>query len=142
MLTSAGMATPITLRLRLHSVGAHAASVNYHAELANNLHCKYTVGMHHFTFEWDSTKSDSNLRKHGVSFEEAKTVFTDEFGRLISDPDHSELGEDRFLLLGTSIDSRLLVVCHCIRQEDRIRIISARKAEKRERKVYERYRHA
>ncbi|WP_417520431.1 BrnT family toxin [Marinobacter sp.] len=59
--------------------------------------------MYHFTFEWDSTKSDSNLRKHGVSFEEAKTVFTDEFGRLISDPDHSEFGEDRFLLLGTSI---------------------------------------
>jgi len=119
------------------------AGVNYHGRgLANNLHCKYTVGMHHFTFEWDSTKSDSNLRKHGISFEEAKTVFTDEFGRLISDPDHSELGEDRFLLLGTSINSRLLVVCHCLREEDRIRIISARKAEKRERKVYERYRHA
>tara|TARA_R110002012_G_scaffold105830_1_gene246915 strand:- start:359 stop:655 length:297 start_codon:yes stop_codon:yes gene_type:complete len=98
--------------------------------------------MLHLTFEWDSTKSDSNLQKHGVSFEEAKTVFTDEFGRLMSDPDHSEPGEDRFLLLGTSIHSRLLVVCHCIRQEDRIRIISARKAEKRERKMYERFRHA
>lgn len=98
--------------------------------------------MHHFTFEWDSTKSDSNLRKHGVSFEEAKTVFTDEFGRLMNDPDHSEFGEDRFLLLGTSIHSRLLVVCHCVRQEDRIRIISARKAEKRERKIYEGFRHA
>ena len=100
----------------------------------------YIVGMHHFIFEWDSTKSDSNLRKHGVSFEEAKTVFTDEFGRLIRDPDHSELGEDRFLLLD-EYRSRLLVVCHCIRQEDRIRIISARKAEKRERKVYARDRH-
>ena len=116
--------------------------VNYPVGLADGLHCTYNVGMHHFTFEWDCTKSDSNLLKHGVSFEEAKTVFTDELGRLISDPDHSELAEDRFLLLGMSIGSRLLVVCHCIRQEDRIRIISARKAEKRERKIYERYRHA
>ncbi len=98
--------------------------------------------MHHLTFQWDGTKSDSNLRKHGVSFEEAKTVFTDEFGRLMSDPDHSEVGEDRFLLLGASIHSRLLVVCHCIRQENSIRIISARKADKRERKLYERFRHA
>lgn len=137
----------------LDSVTINQASQRTHAapllfaltirpRLAKTLHHTYNVSMYHFTFEWDSTKSDSNLRKHGVSFEEAKTVFTDEFGRLISDPDHSELGEDRFLLLGTSIHSRLLVVCHCIRQGDRVRIISARKAEKRERKVYEEFRHA
>jgi hypothetical protein len=98
--------------------------------------------MHHFSFQWDTEKSAANLRKHGVSFEEAKTVFTDEFGRLLGDPDHSEVDEDRFLLLGTSIDSKLLIVCHCIRDTNCIRIISARKAEKRERKIYERLRHA
>jgi len=110
--------------------------------VAETLHCKYNVVMHHFNIQWDAAKSASNLRKHGISFEEAKTVFTDEFGRLVSDPDHSEVGEDRFLLLGTSIHSKLLVVCHCVRDTDCIRIISARKAEKRERKIYERFRHA
>lgn len=97
--------------------------------------------MNHLTFEWDPVKDTTNLRKHGVSFSEAKTVFTDEFARLIADPDHSD-DEDRFLLLGTSINSRLLVVCHCIREEEVIRIISARKADKRERKIYEGYRNA
>ena len=92
-------------------------------------------------FEWDSHKNISNLQKHGVSFEEAKTVFTDEYARLISDPDNSE-SEDRFILLGTSIDSKLLVVCHCIRDAESIRIISARKADKQERKIYEGCRHA
>ncbi|MFB9868284.1 BrnT family toxin [Vreelandella sulfidaeris] len=97
--------------------------------------------MSHLTFEWDPKKDAANLEKHDVSFQEAKTAFTDEFGRLISDPDHSE-EEDRFILLGTSIHSRLLVVCHCIRGGETIRIISARKANKRERKTYEGYRHA
>ncbi|MEM1403884.1 MAG: BrnT family toxin [Pseudomonadota bacterium] len=93
------------------------------------------------TFEWDEKKSASNLKKHGVSFEEAKSVFTDVFARLIPDPDHS--GEDdRFILLGTSIDSRLLIVCHCIRSEESIRIISARKADRDERRIYEGNRHA
>ena len=92
-------------------------------------------------FEWDSDKSISNIKKHGVSFDEAKTVFTDEYARLIGDPDHSQ-DEDRFLLLGTSIESNLLVVCHCIREAESIRIISARKAGKQERKVYEDYRYA
>ena len=64
-----------------------------------------------------------------------------EFARLIADPDHSEK-EDRFILLGTSIHSRLLVVCHCVRTNDSIRIISARKADKQERKLYEVFRHA
>jgi len=92
-------------------------------------------------FDWDPKKNASNKRKHGVSFEEAKSVFTDQFARLIADPDHSD-EEDRFILLGTSIHSRLLVVCHCIRNNDTIRIVSARKADKPEREVYERYRHA
>ena len=97
--------------------------------------------MNELLFEWDSHKNVSNLKKHGVSFEEAKTVFTDEYARLIIDPDNSE-GEDRFILLGTSIDSKLLVVCHCIREAESIRIISARKADKQERTIYEGCRHA
>lgn len=96
--------------------------------------------MSHLNFEWDPRKDAANQRKHGVSFHEAKTVFTDEYARLIADPDHSE--EDRFILLGTSIHSRLLVVCHCVRAGETIRIISARKADKRERNIYEGYRHA
>ena len=92
-------------------------------------------------FEWSFDKSVSNIKKHGVSFDEAKTVFTDEYARLIGDPDHSQ-DEDRFLLLGTSIESNLLVVCHCVREAESIRIISARKAGKQERKVYEDYRYA
>jgi uncharacterized DUF497 family protein len=92
--------------------------------------------MTHLRFEWDSSKETSNMRKHGISFDEAKTVFTDELARLIADPDHSK-NEDRFILLGTSIHSRLLIVCHCVRENDFIRIISARKADKRERAVYE-----
>ncbi len=92
-------------------------------------------------FEWDPRKDLANQKKHGVSFDEAKSAFTDLYARLIADPDHSE-DEDRFILLGTSIHSRLLVVCHCIRQDDSIRIISARKAEKPERKIYEGYRDA
>ncbi len=97
--------------------------------------------MSYLSFEWDEKKNASNKKKHGVSFDEAKSVFTDQFARLISDPDHSD-EEDRFILLGTSIHSRLLVVCHCIRVNDSIRIISARKADKQEREIYEGYRHA
>ena len=97
--------------------------------------------MNLLTFEWDSDKNEKNITKHKVSFEEAKTVFTDEYGRLIADPDHSD-DEDRFILLGASIDSRLLIVCHCIREEGSVRIIAARKADKKERKIYEGYRHA
>jgi len=97
--------------------------------------------MTHLLFEWDPKKEVSNVAKHGVSFTEAQTAFTDEFARLIPDPDHSE-DEDRFILLGTSIGSRLLVICHCVRSEDSIRIISARKAQKQERKFYEDFRNA
>lgn len=97
--------------------------------------------MSDLTFEWDETKNASNLRKHGISFEEAKSVFSDFFGRLIADPDHSD-EEDRFILLGVSIHSKLLVVCHCVRAGESIRLISARKANKQEHKIYEEYRHA
>ncbi|MEY3943181.1 MAG: hypothetical protein RLZZ133_871 [Pseudomonadota bacterium] len=87
-------------------------------------------------FEWDSRKAALNQRKHGVSFEEARTVFLDENAKIIDDPDHSE-NEDRFILLGISSSMRLLLVCHCYRQDDSvIRIISARKASTRESKQY------
>ena len=92
--------------------------------------------MSHYSFDWDPRKDAANRKKHDVSFQEAKTAFTDEFARLIADPDHSE-EEDRFILLGTSIHSRLLVVCHCVRDGEVIRIISARKANRRERNTYE-----
>lgn len=92
-------------------------------------------------FEWDHGKCVANYQKHGVSFDEAKTVFADQFARLIADPDHSD-EEDRFILLGASIHSRLLIVCHCVRLNETIRIISARKANRRERAMYEVLRHA
>ena len=92
-------------------------------------------------FDWDDNKNVLNQKKHGVSFDEAKTVFADELGRLIPDPDHS-VGEARFILMGVSAYSRLLVVCHCERDEDTIRIISARKADKFEKRQYEGGRYA
>ena len=88
-------------------------------------------------FEWDDRKNAQNKRKHGVSFEEAQTVFLDEQALLIADPDHSEL-EERFILLGLSSALQTLVVCHCYRREgDVIRLISARRADRQERMVYE-----
>jgi uncharacterized DUF497 family protein len=87
-------------------------------------------------FVWDPKKNFANKRKHGVSFEEAQTVFYDEDARLIPDPDHSE-EEDRFIILGRSIHLRILVVCHCYREDDEvIRLISARKANKYEQSFY------
>ena len=98
--------------------------------------------MNDITFSWDEDKNKTNQRKHKVSFEEAKSVFSDEFGRLIPDPDHSE-EEDRFILMGLSSQVRLLMVCHCYREEGGvIRIISARKADKSETKQYRDFRHA
>ena len=88
-------------------------------------------------FEWDERKNRDNQRKHGISFEEARTVFFDEGALLIADPDHSE-SEERFVLLGLSRALRNLVVCHCYRSEaGAIRLISARKANRAERKKYE-----
>jgi len=96
--------------------------------------------MSSLSFEWNKKKSTSNLKKHGVSFEEATTVFSDDFGRLISDPDSQ--GEERFILMGMISQARILTICHCERSSDVIRIISARKADKSERKQYEGYHHA
>ena len=92
--------------------------------------------MHGITFSWDDRKERENKRKHGVSFDEATTVFADENARLKHDPDHSR-DEDRFVLLGFSAKLRLLVVVHAYRQDEKeIRIISARKAVPKERKQY------
>ena len=86
-------------------------------------------------FKWDERKNAANKRKHGVSFEEAQSVFYDDRAILIDDPDEDD---ERFVLLGLSSALRTLVVCHCYReQDDIIRIISARKAQKVERAEYE-----
>lgn len=96
----------------------------------------YTVHMKNLIFEWDKKKEKANIKKHGVSFEEARTVFFDEYAMLFYDPDHSE-DEDRFILLGTSHKLNTLVLCHCFREkETKVRIISARKADKDESLVY------
>ncbi len=87
-------------------------------------------------FEWDNRKAAAHLKMHGVSFDEAKSVFFNERAKLIDDPDHSE-DEERFVLLGMSSVLRLLLVCHCYRSEGNIiRIISARKAIAKESKSY------
>ncbi len=92
--------------------------------------------MAHVDFEWDERKNRTNKRKHGVSFEEAQTVFFDENAVRFFDPDHSD-DEERFLMLGMSFALRVLVVCHCFRIDDSvIRIISARKANKTEQAAY------
>lgn len=90
-----------------------------------------------YRFEWDEEKNKSNQAKHGVSFEEAETVFYDEYAWLEYDEGHSD-NEERFRILGQSIENNLLVVVHCIRKEDTIRIISSRKATTSEKKTYER----
>lgn len=96
----------------------------------------YNVITSELLFEWNERKSLGNKKKHGLSFEEAKTAFFDENALLIHDPDHSER-ESRFILLGLSAKLRILVVCHAYRKDDRaIRIISARKASRHEQKQY------
>lgn len=83
-------------------------------------------------FEWDKAKAALNIEKHGVTFEEAQSVFYDELAVQFFDEEHSS-EEERFLLLGMSANARLLLVCHCEREQGNIiRIISARKATKRE----------
>jgi uncharacterized DUF497 family protein len=92
--------------------------------------------MSNIQFDWDQKKAAENVKKHGVTFEEARTVFFDERAKLIDDPDHSE-DEDRFVLLGVSNTLKVILVCHCYRQEGNvIRIISARKASRHETKQY------
>ena len=87
-------------------------------------------------FEWDPSKAASNAKKHKITFEVAKTVFYDDFAVQFFDEEHSH-AEDRFLLLGMSSDARLLLVCHCEREDgDVVRIISARKATETEAQYY------
>ncbi len=96
----------------------------------------YNVHMNYLKFEWDKKKEKANLKKHGISFEEARTAFYDEYAIQFFDPDHSD-DEDRFILLGTSYKLNTLVVCHCFRENDMmIRIISARRADKDEVETY------
>jgi uncharacterized protein len=93
--------------------------------------------MQNVHFSWDAKKNHTNKLKHGISFEEAQTVFYDEKARLFPDDEHSD-DEERYILLGFSQVLHLLVVCHCYRQSDKvIRIFSARKATKKESKSYE-----
>ncbi len=96
----------------------------------------YIVHMLELRFVWDDSKNRANVRKHGISFEEAQTAFYDETAKVYVDPDHSE-DEDRFILLGFSLRLRLLVVCHCYRESTAVvRIISARKANRNEAQAY------
>ena len=87
-------------------------------------------------FEWDDNKNQANIKKHGISFEEAITVFKDNSALILNDEIHSS-DEDRFILIGFSYRLNIPVVCHCYRQNETvIRIISARKSTKTERNVY------
>lgn len=95
--------------------------------------------MNEIQFEWDEKKAKSNLKKHGIAFSEAQSVFDDDAARLIPDPDHSE-DEERFILLGISCSLKILVVVHCYRDKDSvIRLISARKATKSEENQYKEF---
>ena len=89
-----------------------------------------------YYFDWDENKNRINLQKHGISFEEASTVFFDDRALLFDDPEHS-IEEDRFLLLGMSETAKVCIVCHCYRESDTvIRIISARQATRKEEERY------
>ena len=89
-----------------------------------------------YNFEWDENKNKANIEKHGLDFQEASSVFYDETGIIFDDPEHSE-EEERFILLGMSSSANVCMVCHCYRQSDTvIRIISARKATKKEEQRY------
>lgn len=104
----------------------------------------YSINMYMYgiiSFEWDGAKSSSNEEKHGVTFEEASTVFYDPFAVLVPDDEHS-YDEERFIILGISMKARTLIVCHCYKQTNElIRIISARQATKTEENDYWRRRH-
>ena len=92
--------------------------------------------MNGIKFEWDKNKAQINQKKHGVSFEEAESIFYDEYALEFFDEEHS-LKEERFLMLGLSFKLRVLVTCHCVRGKgNKIRIISARKATKKETRYY------
>ena len=96
--------------------------------------------MDRLLFEWNKRKENANVKKHGISFDEARTTFYDENAVQFFDPDHSD-DEDRFILLGVSHKLNTLVVCHCFKEDEiTVRIISARKADKDEVNVYWSYR--
>lgn len=115
----------LTLSVKLTSVA-----------VSNIIYCKTPAEKGGLSFEWDSKKAETNARKHGVTFEEAKTVFFDDRALVIPDPDHSE-NEERFIIMGQSAQSRMLVVVHCFRQSGAmIRLISARRARTKEQKPY------
>jgi len=87
-------------------------------------------------FEWDTKKDKINIKKHSISFDDASTVFYDEYAIQFFDPEHSD-DEDRFIILGSGFNFKTLIVCHCFREEETvIRIISARKADKDEDEFY------
>lgn len=95
--------------------------------------------MESIKFDWDENKNKINLKKHGIDFEEAKTVFYDDDAIMFDDPEHSA-EEERFLILGITKYENLCIVSHCYRDGDNIiRIISARKATKNETKTYNKY---
>ena len=93
--------------------------------------------MDSLTFEWDEHKNEINKRKHGISFETAREVFYDDDAVLFDDPDHS-IGEERFLIIGMTLSSKVCIVSHCYRDSDNvIRLISAREATKNEKLTYQ-----
>ncbi len=100
----------------------------------------YNICMEELSFEWDENKNEINKKKHGVSFEEAKTVFYDTYALCEFDDNHSDT-EERFRILGVSKRGNVLIVVHCIRSKNTIRIISSRNATTREREGYERSRY-
>ena len=89
-------------------------------------------------FEWDPAKARANLRKHGISFDEAETAFADEYALVLPDPDHSSTDDERLVLIGLSAALRVLVVIHCELEDGNvIRLISARRATRSERAQYD-----
>ena len=127
--------TAVEMALRLHHCrGRKSVRLNSGVRPCKSIFHPYNVQM--IKFDWDPAKAASNLRKHGVSFEEAQTVFYDELAVQFYDEPHSS-DEERFLMLGMSSGAHLLLVCHCERDSGGvIRIISARKATKQESSFY------
>ena len=106
------------------------------AHIDKNIYYNYNICMETIRLEWDPNKAKINVKKHGVTFKEAQSVFQDPEALVIDDPDHSQ-EEERFIILGLSQKANLLVVCHCYRESDNvIRIISARKATTTETEQY------
>lgn len=96
----------------------------------------YNINIERIHFEWDENKNIKNKTKHGIDFKEASSVFYDDYAIVFDDPDHSD-NEERFLIIGMSVKTRICIVSHCTRNNDSIiRIISARKATKHEAIIY------